>query len=679
MTTPNHRNRTRLHLALTPPLRHFLDTLPSTDRFHAVRHINDATPLPLPSSARLHTFIHLYKLIKDEQNTPSTSPSQLPLPIPQHPKMQTRSQTANNTNTDQPPPTTPPPTSRQLPSEHNEPNPPTTSRSSHYTRQPASLPANADSAQSLTTPTPTLAPSQPSSQPHHTYPTAPQTHHQRSSSTTTTNNRRHSVPTDNHTPTFKSPENTLKHPTHHRHHTSKHTQSRSCATTSYPDITPPDELTPSTLDAILRHTPRRQSTTTHLPKQTHQPSLDFSSHHYSTPTHSPSKHYTTMAPSNPFQPDPTPATFDDIIHETPTSTISLTELRQFPTIPDNQLTERLVRNLLDRLVTLFSQDSSRDTPCREAACIRKLSSSFHWRKLATWLRSYLDKSIQLSYSRSEYWTRLYDFYHPYCFTPRPEQLDLATALSRISDRLTPDNPPPIPQNRSSRYRLQYTNPSYRPNNPYTYRPPHPSFPQSFPHYVNPNPNQSFSTPYRNSSPYPRPPFPIPIHNPQHRNPYTSYTRPPPSHTYHATQNQPYTPRPPTPQFNRTPTNSSSPRPPSFNRNPPPYNSPPSSQPHRPFRNTYTHSLDPHNPIDYSPPIEDNSLPDYPYPPSYSTYTHDPIHDIQYTPPPENHLISSTCNYPPNESAWPPFDESLATDDPDSPSQHTPPDTPSHFQ
>ena len=209
MTTPNHRSRTRLHLALTPPLRHFLDTLPPTDRFHAVRHLNDATPLPPPSSARLRTFIHIYKLIKDEPNAPSTPLPHLPLPIPKHPKMQTRSQTANNTTTNQSPPTTPPLTSRPPHPEHNDPNPSTTSRSSHHTQQPAPSSTNAEPSQQLTTPIPTFTSSQPSSQPHQTHPTAPQTHHHRSSSTTTTSNQRHSVPIDVHTPTFKSPENTL--------------------------------------------------------------------------------------------------------------------------------------------------------------------------------------------------------------------------------------------------------------------------------------------------------------------------------------------------------------------------------------------------------------------------------------------------------------------------------------
>ena len=194
---------------------------------------------------------------------------------------------------------------------------------------------------------------------------------------------------------------------------SKHSHTRPPVTASYPDLTPLDDINTPTLDAILRHTPRQQPTATHAPKHIQQNTLDFSSQHYSTPTNSPRKHSTTMAPSNPFQPDTTPATFDDITHETNTSTIPLAELRQFPTIPDNQLTERLVRNLLDRLVTLYNQDSSREIPCREATCIRKLSSSFHWRKLTTWLYSYLDKSIHLTFPRSEYWARLYDFYHPY--------------------------------------------------------------------------------------------------------------------------------------------------------------------------------------------------------------------------------------------------------------------------
>ena len=674
MTTSNHRSRTRLHLALTPPLRHFLDTLPSTDRFHAVRHINDATPLPLPSSTRLQTFIHLYKLIKNEQNDPSAPPLHLPLPIPKHPKMQTRSQTTNNTATNQPPPTTPPPTSRPLPPEHNEPNPPTTSRPSHYTRQPAPLAANADSTQSLTTPTP----SQPSSQPHHTNPTASHTHHQRSSSITATNSRRHSVPTDAHTPTFTSPENTLKHPTHHRHQTSKHTQSRVCVTTSYPNITPPDDLTPSTLDAILRHTPRRQSNTAPLPKHTHHPPLDYSSHHYSTPTHSPSKQSTTMAPTNPFQPDVTPATFDDIIHETYTSTISAAELRQFPTIPDHQLNERLVRNLLDRLVTLYSQDSTRDIPCREATCIRKLSSSFNWRKLATWLRSYLDKSIHLSYPRSEYWTRLYDFYHPYCFTPRPEQLDLATALSRISDRLAPDTTPIHPPNRPLRYRPPYTNPPNRPNHSYTLRNQYTSHPQysSQPplnHYIQPPPST-----YASNPPPVRPPF----NNTTYPNPsqhsYNSHIRPQPHHPYNTPQQHFYTPRTHTSHSSRSPSNPWQNHQSPTARFQPQHNSSPPSRPPRPFRHTYTHSLEPNANFTSYTPHANTLSPDDSYPPPHFSYTSD--YDDNPTHNPLSNDATDSHQYDPYSYDYPyqPTDDTHSYSSVDSPPQLSPPDTPPPF-
>ena len=83
-----------------------------------------------------------------------------------------------------------------------------------------------------------------------------------------------------------------------------------------------------------------------------------------------------------LQPDPTHITTDEIQRETHTSGILRTEFLNFPRIPDNQLTERLVTSLLERLAKQLSVDSSHSQNCREAQCIRTLRSSFHWRRLA---------------------------------------------------------------------------------------------------------------------------------------------------------------------------------------------------------------------------------------------------------------------------------------------------------
>ena len=680
MTTPPSQSRRHAALPLSPNLRHLLDVLPPTDRFHAVRHLHDAVPLPPHSSSRLHNFIKIYTLIKTEPREPPTRFPHIPLPIPKATKMQTRSQTAHNPNPNQPPPTTPPPTSRQPLTDSTHASQAdrhlhTTSRSSHQPRHsPTTIPdTNTSSATNATISTTT--PSNVAPHPLQTiHPTTSHTQHQHSSSNSTTTHRRHSVPTDVNTPTFKSPENTLKHPSTTRHHNSNKSHSRSSATVSYPDITPPTDNHSSTLDAILRHTPRKHSSTVQSTTHIQPNPLDFSSHNYSTPTHSPRKHSITMAPTNPFQPDATPATFDDIIHETHTSTVTAAELRQFPTIPDNQLNERLVRNLLDRLVTLYSQDSSREIPCREATCIRKLSSSFHWRKLTTWLRSYLDKSIHLTFPRSEYWARLYDFYHPYCFTPRPEQLDLATALSRISDRLTPENNLPPQHTRPSRYRpFPYPN-SQRPNQQFTPRPPYspsPSYTTSRPfnNYTYTLPNTNYPT-----FPPPRPPINIPI-TPNHlRPPHHTYNHSPTTQHFPNQYNHSFTPRSTTTHSNRPyfpqrhPGYTQPPRPP----NQPNFRSPPIN---RHFRNTQFQQLDTETPFPHSyytepipppDPIIDTNSPFYtsqyietPSPPSPPDYcSSNPTH--------EQPLFDHTNEYTEDTSPYPPFDLSMLPSPPDTP-------------
>ena len=141
-------------------------------------------------------------------------------------------------------------------------------------------------------------------------------------------------------------------------------------------------------------------------------------------------------PPDILQPDPTHITTDKIQRETHTSGILRTEFTNFPRIPDYQLNERLVTSLLEHLAQQLSIDSAHTSNCREAQCIRNLRTSFHWRRLALWLRTYTDKSIHLSYPRTEYWTRLYDTNVHYCHHQQPEQLDLATALQRLTQNLT---------------------------------------------------------------------------------------------------------------------------------------------------------------------------------------------------------------------------------------------------
>ena len=142
MTTPFHRTRTHAPLTLTPTLRHLLDTLSPTDRFHIVRYLNDATPLPLRSSASLRNFFTIYTLLKKESQEPQTTTAHLPLLISTHPKMQTRSQTTNNHTSNQTPSTTPPNAPPQLPTIQDNPpqtdtNPPLAPRSSRHSRQTA--------------------------------------------------------------------------------------------------------------------------------------------------------------------------------------------------------------------------------------------------------------------------------------------------------------------------------------------------------------------------------------------------------------------------------------------------------------------------------------------------------------------------------------------------------------
>ena len=205
----------------------------------------------------------------------------------------------------------------------------------------------------------------------------------------------------------------------------------------------------------------------------------------------------SVSPPTPFdilQPDPSHITTDEIQHETHTSGILRTEFTNFPRIPDNQLTERLVTSLLERIAKQLSIDSSHNQNCREAQCIRMLRTSFHWRRLALWLRTYTDKSIHLSYPRTEYWTRLYDQNVHYCHQQQPEQLDLATALQRLTQNLTRSSLSPSSSTMTS-FPTRFSSNSYSP-----------PFPQrTYPHTTS-SPNIRFRYPPQLNR-YPAPRYP----------------------------------------------------------------------------------------------------------------------------------------------------------------------------
>ena len=257
-----------------------------------------------------------------------------------------------------------------------------------------------------------------------------------------------------------------------------------------------------------------------------------------------------------LQPDPSHITTDEIQHETHTSGILRTEFNNFPRIPDNQLTERLVTSLLERLAKQLSIDSTHSQNCREAQCIRMLRTSFNWRRLALWLRTYTDKSIHLSYSRTEYWTRLYDQNVHYCHQQQPEQLDLATALQRLTQNLTrnrpqppllptpfPRPPPSYPPRFS--YSPRFTTPSYLSS-------PRPS-PSSFYHHPSSRPFSHHPSP----RPFPRP---SPYGSPNSSryppsSPPSTHSRPSPSF-FSSPSRSPFSSNSPFPQHTTRPSPSS---------------------------------------------------------------------------------------------------------------------------
>ena len=393
-------------------------------------------------------------------------------------------------------------------------------------------------------------------------------------------------------------------------------------------------------------------------------------------------------PHDILQPDPTHITTDEIQRETHTSGILRTEFTNFPRIPDHQLNERLVTSLLERLAQQLSIDSAHTSNCREAQCIRNLRTSFHWRRLALWLRTYTDKSIHLSYPRTEYWTRLYDTNVHYCHHQQPEQLDLATALQRLTQNLTRQqrSPPLLP----TPSRSPNSNPSpFFPSSSYSRFPFHspPSMPSTFSRF-----SHSSSPPYSSFRPSFRPPPPnnrAPFRSPhlpssssfsppppsQYSNPFRSPSSPPP----HRPMN--FSPRPSqlsSSHYTNTPSSSqSSTFPPSRFPSSPSTHHHPRTFP-RPYSNVHDTSLfdtamelsssssspavdpsftsTPHSP--YLTPLHENdpldwySSPDAPSPYCYDSYYHDFL--IPTDPYSYDHPLSPPLTHPPDYYS---FDES----------------------
>ena len=390
-----------------------------------------------------------------------------------------------------------------------------------------------------------------------------------------------------------------------------------------------------------------------------------------------------------LQPDPTHITTDEIQRETHTSGILRTEFTNFPRIPDHQLNERLVTSLLERLAQQLSIDSAHTSNCREAQCIRNLRTSFHWRRLALWLRTYTDKSIHLSYPRTEYWTRLYDTNVHYCHHQQPEQLDLATALQRLTQNLTRQqrSPPLLPT-------------PYRYPNSHSFIPPH-SY--SRPPFHQP-PNMSTSLPRFSPSPPPsyspfRPSFrPSPSTNrvPFRPSTISSFPSSPPSSTY----SNPSRPSSSTPPFRPS---TFSPRPTHYSSSHHSHTPPSSFQPShfqpsrpsssfpgnhnsrsfpRPYSNVHDTSLSDsamdfssssppshvesiaisNPPSSYSPSSPDNdplswySSPDPPSPYCYDSYYHDFL--IPTDPYSYDHPVPSSLPHSPDYYS---FDESTSDD------------------
>ena len=242
--------------------------------------------------------------------------------------------------------------------------------------------------------------------------------------------------------------------------------SHSASPSSFSFSTPPPARPDTTSSPV---TPTVSSTTFPIQNSSSPPLPPPSTPNYpSLPSQPPlfplHQSHHSISPPTPFdilQPDPSHITTDEIQHETHTSGILRTEFNNFPRIPDNQLTERLVTSLLERIAKQLSIDSSHNQNCREAQCIRMLRTSFNWRRLALWLRTYTDKSIHLSYLRTEYWTRLYDQNVHYCHQQQPEQLDLATALQRLTQNLTRSSISPSPSTMTS-FPSRFSSNSYSP-------------------------------------------------------------------------------------------------------------------------------------------------------------------------------------------------------------------------
>ena len=269
-----------------------------------------------------------------------------------------------------------------------------------------------------------------------------------------------------------------------------------------------------TLDATHsthRNTSFFNTMPTHNPTITEKPQP--STNRTDTPftvAHVRNTHPNTMANTDMLQPDPTHISTDEIQQEADTSGILRTEFNNFPRIPNNQLNERLVLSLLERIATQLAKDSSHTQNCREAECIRTLRNAFNWRRLALWLRTYTDKSIRLSYPRTEYWTRLYDTNVHYCHQQQPEQLDLATAIQRLTNatQRPPTTQPSVPHYNNQRtitYQPSFNRP-FQPNiqhrptitfNPYR---PHSNIPPSYN-----TARQPFSSPRPQYTTF-RPPF-----------------------------------------------------------------------------------------------------------------------------------------------------------------------------
>ena len=343
-----------------------------------------------------------------------------------------------------------------------------------------------------------------------------------------------------------------------------------------------------------------------------------------------------------LQPDPTHITTDEIQRETHTSGILRTEFTNFPRIPDNQLTERLVTSLLERLAKQLSIDSSHAQNCREAQCIRMLRTSFHWRRLALWLRTYTDKSIHLSYPRTEYWTRLYDSNVHYCHQQQPEQLDLATALQRLTQNLSRPHPnhPPLLPNPSSRPPLfpprHY--PSFRTSDFYYSKPPRPTYP----------PFHSYSHPRFLTRTPPFSPRPLPRYPPFSHAPPVYTSRSPPS--LRPSLSPPFRPTysssPPPRSFSSHPSNQSFSRPPSFPSNArPPYSSSFRPSPHPSSNLHTTFSFDsPSDPCD--PSFHTTELPSHSPPPHSESFS-PPPHSDSFSPPPDSFFPSSDSSISPD--------------------------------